>query len=87
MIDEYEHFMSAKGESDAADAELLSVFEDTDDPVLTAVEVGERLGITQQAAHSRLSRAHKRGEVERKKVGSRAVVWWTPGQFPPSESL
>ena len=87
MNDEYEHFMSAKEESGTEDVELLDVFEETNEPVLTAVEVGEELGITQQAAHSRLSRAHNRGEVKRKKVGSRAVVWWTPGQFPPSKSL
>lgn len=58
------------------DPELQEVFIKADDPVLTAVEVAEQLGITQQAAHARLTRAHDRGEVKRKKTGARAVVWW-----------
>lgn len=62
------------------DIELEKVFRESDDPVLTAVEVAEELDITQQAAHARLTRAHERGELNRKKTGARAVVWWLPGQ-------
>jgi len=87
MNDQYDDLMSAKGDSSSEDAELLDVFEKADDPVLTAVEVGERLGITQQAAHARLTKAHDKGSVDRKKTGSRAVVWWVPGQDPPLDSL
>lgn len=68
--------MSAQDHRTKSDEELREVFNQTDDPVLTAVEVGERLGISQQAAHARLSRACDRGEVNRKKTGARAVVWW-----------
>lgn len=68
--------VSVDTDNSPSDPELTAVFEAADEPVLTAVEVAEALGITQQAAHSRLSRANEQGLVERKKVGSRAVVWW-----------
>jgi DNA-directed RNA polymerase specialized sigma24 family protein len=71
--------MGTSSSVDESMAELRGVFREADDPVLTAVEVAERLGISQQAAHSRLSRSVREGGVERKKVGARAVVWWLPG--------
>ena len=80
-----EKSMSAKTDGSGSGEELLRVFRESEDPVLTAVEVGEKLGITQQAAHARLSRAHDRGEVERKKTGSRSVVWWLADQDFSSE--
>lgn len=72
--------MSTKSSGSPVDTELQAVFRNADDPVLTAVEVGDELDITQQAAHSRLVRAHERGELERKKTGARSVVWWPAGQ-------
>ncbi|MDQ2055961.1 MarR family transcriptional regulator [Halobellus sp. H-GB7] len=46
------------------------------DPVVTAVELAEEVGVSQQAAHSKLEDLEERGLVESKAVGSRAVVWW-----------
>mgnify|MGYP002126151916 CR=1 FL=1 len=66
----------------SARKELISVFELTDDPVLTAPEVADELDITQQAAHKKLQSAHRDGEIERKKVGASAVVWWTAESCP-----
>jgi len=68
--------MSATAEPSGSADELQEVFENSDDPVLTAVEVAEQLEITQQAAHAKLTKANESGWVDRKKVGSRAVVWW-----------
>ena len=59
-----------------SDKEILKAFDETVDTVLTAVEIADLFDITQQAAHSRLARLHEEGKLERKKVGSRAVVWW-----------
>ena len=42
----------------------------------TAVELAEDVGVTQQAAHSKLSNLEDRGLVRSKEVGSRARVWW-----------
>jgi len=65
------------------DAQLRRVFEESADPVLTAVEVAEALGVSQQAAHAKLTRAHENGAVSRKKTGARSVVWW-PAQCSDS---
>lgn len=77
--------MSKATAGGTSDEELMQLFRDTDDPVLTAVEVAGQLDITQQAAHARLTKAHERGEVDRKKTGSRSVVWWVPGYAFNSE--
>ena len=70
--------MSTSACSDEVPVDLASCFAQTTQPVLTATEVAEQLGITQQGAHHKLQRAHEKGAVEKKKVGSRAVVWWVP---------
>lgn len=72
--------MSTMDASGSQSKSLLSVFESHADPVLTAVEVSDELGVSQQAAHRKLSKAHDRGELKRKKAGARAVVWWPAGQ-------
>jgi len=65
-------------------AELRAIFEKSNDPVLTAIEIAEKMQITQQAAHAKLTSANKAGWVKRKKVGSRAVVWWIENQSSES---
>lgn len=59
-----------------ADAELIRFFVESDDPVLTVMDVAERFDITQQAAHQRLTNLHEDDILNRRKVGGRAVVWW-----------
>lgn len=59
-------------------ARVLEVMNAADDPVVTAGEVGEALDCTGQAARKKLNQLHEDGKVERKEVGARAVVWWTP---------
>lgn len=71
--------MSHNTDGSYSDDELIALFEETEDPVLTAPEIADELDITQQAAHSRLMRAYEHGELERKKTGARAVVWWLSG--------
>ena len=56
--------------------DALAVF--TDHEPLTASEVAEELGIVRRTAHNKLSTLEERGDLRRKKVGSRAVVWWRP---------
>lgn len=46
------------------------------DPVVTAVEIAEKVGVSQQATHSKLSDLYERRLVKRKEVGARSVVWW-----------
>lgn len=55
---------------------VLEILRESDDPVLTAKEVGEELGCTSEAARQRLHELEERGDVESKQVGARAVVWY-----------
>jgi len=59
-----------------SDIKYLEAIIENPDPVFTAIEVADMAGVTQQAAHAKLSSLYDRGLVERKKVGSKAVVWW-----------
>lgn len=55
---------------------VLDMMEDVDSPVVTAPEVAEEFDITQQAAYEKLRRLNSTGEIKRKKVGAKAVVWF-----------
>ncbi|WP_394337725.1 MarR family transcriptional regulator [Halobellus sp. Atlit-38R] len=46
------------------------------DPVVTAPELADAVGVTQQAAHKKLQGLKERGLVRSKEAGSSAVVWW-----------
>jgi len=59
-----------------SDAAILNTFAETDEPVLTAVEIADRFDVTRAAANERLKALLAEGELQRKTVGSRAVVWW-----------
>jgi len=59
--------------------EIMKVFESADDPVLTAPEVADAVGVSRVTANKRLKQLGECGALERKKVGGRAVVWWIPG--------
>lgn len=57
------------------DEEILVVFRESDEPVLTAGEVAAELTIGRRGVHDRLVDLRNRGLLERKDVGPRAV-WW-----------
>ena len=68
------------------DGELLAVFAQADDPVLSAPEVAQRLQefgirITPEAVQYRLDGLAEAGVVDRKQIGARAVAWWV--ETPP----
>jgi predicted ArsR family transcriptional regulator len=54
--------------------ETLAIFSDQEP--YTAKEVAEELGCVRRTAYNKLSELAERGDLERKKVGGRAVVWW-----------
>jgi len=56
--------------------DALAVF--TDNEPRTAKEVAEELGVVRRTAYNKLSDLEERGDLRKKKVGSRAVVWWQP---------
>lgn len=53
------------------------------DPVVTAPELAEELPVTARTVSNRLRELAAGGEVERKDVGGRAVVYWLPGTRKP----
>ena len=58
------------------DEEILHVFREADAPVLTASEVAADLPISHSGVNPRLRALADSGQLSRKEVGSRAVVWW-----------
>ena len=54
---------------------VLTVFEDTELPVLTATEVSEELDCSRPAAYNKLEELVNVGELHKKKVGARAAVY------------
>jgi len=68
--------MSATGRPASDDDEVLAIFAASDDPVLTAAEIAEELGMTRQGVNYRLNQLHEDDSVARKRIGSRAVAWW-----------
>lgn len=61
------------------DEEVLAVFADATDPVLTTTEVAAQVPIGKRAVLNRLNALHDQGRVRRKAVGPRGQVWWVPG--------
>ena len=65
---------------------VLEVIHHAEDPIVTAKEVGEKLGCTSEAARQKLLRLQDQGVVARRKVGAGAVVWWLVNEDRPASS-
>jgi len=61
------------------DDEILQLFRDTDDPVLSTAEVTEQLSIKRSATYKRLSTLRGDGQLTGKDIGGRNTIWWIPG--------
>jgi Fe2+ or Zn2+ uptake regulation protein len=59
---------------------VLAVFEEADLPVLTASEVADKLDCARPTAYNKLETLSDRGELHKKKVGGRAVVYIRMGK-------
>jgi hypothetical protein len=59
--------------------DVLGALRRVDGP-MTGTELGERVGISNRAALNKLNTLHDRGDVRRKEVGGRSVVWWLPDE-------
>jgi len=60
------------------DDEILQLFEDSTDPVLSTAEVTDQLPIKRSATYKRLSALRDEGNLAGKDVGGRNTVWWIP---------
>lgn len=61
------------------DDEILQLFRDADDPVLSTAEVTEQLPIKRSATYKRLTALHDEGQLTGKDIGGRNTIWWIPG--------
>lgn len=55
--------------------QVQQVFADAEVPVLTASEVAEELGCSRASAYNKLEELVEGGNLQKKKVGARAVVY------------
>lgn len=62
-----------------SDEEILQQLREHPDPAVTATELADSLDMTSAGVLQRLNTLAEENKVSRKKVGSRAVVWWISG--------
>ena len=58
------------------DSDLLAVFENSTDPVLSTAEVADAVPIKRRGTLNRLRRLEDDGELASKQIGGRNTVWW-----------
>jgi len=58
------------------DKDLLDVFHDAEDPVLSTAEVAESVPIKRRGTLNRLRGLEDAGDLESKQIGGRNTVWW-----------
>jgi hypothetical protein len=56
--------------------EIIGLFRDTDDPVLSTAEVAEQIPLKRRATYNRLRSLADEGRLESKQIGGRNTVWW-----------
>jgi biotin operon repressor len=62
-----------------ANDEILQVFRDTTDPVLSTDEVADKLPLERRSVYDRLVSLREDGALTSKQVGGRNI-WWVPGR-------
>jgi predicted transcriptional regulator len=69
-----------QGKQTVTDREIIEAMEESSDPIHSAREIAEIVGVTRQCAFDRLQQLREEGRVDSKKSGARTVVWWPLGQ-------
>lgn len=59
-----------------ADDEILDLFRNTGDPVLSTREVADELPIKRRGTLNRLQSLADAGVLDSKEIGGRNTVWW-----------
>lgn len=60
------------------DDELLAIFRESDDPVLSTAEVTEQTPLARRSVYDRLVALRESGKLDSKEIGGRNTVWWLP---------
>lgn len=61
------------------DEEILQLFQEAEDPVLSTAEVTEQLPIKRSATYKRLVSLREEERLTGKEIGGRNSIWWIPG--------
>lgn len=64
-----------------SDDDILEVFQQASDPVLTTAEVTAKIDIGHRGTYDRLQALADDGDLEMKKVGDSGAVWWLPSKI------
>lgn len=59
-----------------SEQDILKIFDNADEPFLTASEIADELPVSRQAINYRLDQMREKDLVGKKKTGARAVGWW-----------
>jgi predicted transcriptional regulator len=59
-----------------SDDEIIDLFRNTDDPVLSTAEVTELVPLKRRATYNRLRSLADESRLESKQIGGRNTVWW-----------
>lgn len=73
------------GSGRVSEQDILKIFDNSDDPILTSSEIADELPVSRQAVNYRLKQMHEEGLVDRKETGARAVAWWATRTPAPSD--
>lgn len=60
------------------DDDLLALFRESDDPVLSTAEVAEQVSLARRSVYDRLVSLREDGRLAGKQIGGRNTVWWIP---------
>lgn len=63
-------------EPEIDDVSILRVFLSSPDPAFISSEIADELDVTAEGARHQLNRLVERGLLNRKKPGSRTVIYW-----------
>lgn len=58
------------------DDEILALFRESSDPVLSTAEVTEQVSLARRSVYDRLVSLRDEGRLASKEIGGRNTVWW-----------
>lgn len=58
--------------------DVLLVMRDAESPFVTVGDVAEAIKCSRETARRKLTELHDSGDIERREIGTSAVVWWVP---------
>lgn len=61
--------------------DVLEVMEESDEPFLTVKEIADEVSVSKETVYNRLVELAEDNTINKKKVGSRAVIWWIPDRY------